>query len=381
LLKLTDQRDTVIYWLPALLAGLAAWVAFMSLGKTPLIRAMGLTLVIVGVSLTLRRLGTVYAIAGGLALAFSPAFWSQVGGGESAGPATIVLAVAAAGVVVVLLTWLAKRPYIGIGIGLAIFAVIFWSQIGTPRSLRLTSFLTAWLLYLLINMLRSTNPRPDDPLPGTLDYRYVWGLLLVITIGIINDPLFTLFVPAVVMGLLLSRVRLSWFPWIILGVVTVIGVVGIADQYVNSFWWHYPAQEAEAGGFRFPYMVADGWREPSRWIGLFGLLRDQFTLVGVLLGVLGLARLSRWYPPMGVVTMTAYSAYAVFGLVYFGQDRPVLLLPLLIVQIIWVTYAMYAFGQWLQKSAVFGTPVSRWLAPGLFALLPLWLFLQIVSTT
>ena len=81
-----------------------------------------------------------------------------------------------------------------------------------------------------------------------------------------------------------------------------------------------------------------------------GLIIGQFTAVGLALGVLGLARLARWYPPVGVVTMIAFATYAAFGLIYFGADSPVLLLPLLMIQLLWMTYAVYTFGQWLQKS-------------------------------
>ena len=76
----------------------------------------------------------------------------------------------------------------------------------------------------------------------------------------------------------------------------------------------------------------------------------QFSVFGIILGVIGLARLSRWYPPLGVVTMIAYAAYVFFGLVYLGEHRDVLLLPLIIIQVIWMTYAVNTFGQWVNKS-------------------------------
>ena len=43
------------YWLPAVVTGALAWVAFMILGQTPLIRASGLALVVV----VRRRIGSV----------------------------------------------------------------------------------------------------------------------------------------------------------------------------------------------------------------------------------------------------------------------------------------------------------------------------------
>ena len=81
----TYNRDELIhYTFPALLSGAAALVAFMLLGHSPLVRALGLGLAIGAVTLTLRRFGAMLAITGGLAMAFSPAFWSQTGGQDSA---------------------------------------------------------------------------------------------------------------------------------------------------------------------------------------------------------------------------------------------------------------------------------------------------------
>ncbi|HVU12103.1 MAG TPA: hypothetical protein VHD90_12535, partial [Phototrophicaceae bacterium] len=96
---------------------------------------------------------------------------------------------------------------------------------------------------------------------------------------------------------------------------------------------------------------------------------------GLALGVLGLARLSRWHPPVGVVTMIAFGMYAAFGLIYYGADSPVLLLPLLMIQLLWMTYAMYTFGQWLQRSV----KPARVIATAAFTLLPLFMLLHIVG--
>jgi hypothetical protein len=87
---------------------------------------------------------------------------------------------------------------------------------------------------------------------------------------------------------------------------------------------------------------------------------------------------------LGSVVMLAYAAFFAFGLVYFGRDREVLLLPLLIIHTIWMTYAVYALSQWISKSipakAELGVRLFlRWLATGMYALLPLLLFLSITG--
>lgn len=374
----SDRFNNVLrYAAPALLAGLIAWVVFLAFGKTPIIRASGLALVIVGVALMLRHWGAALSGVGALALAFSPAFWSQTGGAESLDPLMVAGALALAAVGALVAAWLSKYPSIGVGVAIVIFAVLFMTAFGTPRSLRLTTLLAAWVLFLLAHALLITNPRPDEGEPRPMTKQHTIGLLLLIAIGVLNDPLFTLLIPAVALGLFLSNQRLSRWYWLALLGIFVYGARGTAMLYLDSGWWLYPAAEAEAAGFRTPYVMADGWRAPARWLYLIGLIMEQFTPLGLLLGVAGLARLARWYPTLGVTTMIAYGTYFLFGLVYFGRDSAVHLLPLFIIQAMWITYAVYALGQWLQKGSAAHAP--RWLAPAVFTLLPLFMLLRITG--
>ncbi|HRF94613.1 MAG TPA: hypothetical protein PLZ51_05460, partial [Aggregatilineales bacterium] len=84
-----------------------------------------------------------------------------------------------------------------------------------------------------------------------------------------------------------------------------------------------------------------------------GMSISQFTIIGATLSIFGLARMARWYPVLGVVLMVAYATHALFGLVYFGADRAVLIMPLFIIQMIWLAYAMYSLGEWLNKFKAF----------------------------
>jgi hypothetical protein len=370
-------RALIDDWLPGIIAGGLAWMAFIMLGETSIIRASGLALIIFGFAITLRRSGAMLAITGALALAFSPAFWSQTGGADDLDLPLTLIALAAAGGVALLLTLLSRTPYIGLAVGFGIFAGLFWWLIAEPGSLRLNTLATAGLLYLLVNALYITNPRPDDTHTASpLSLPHAFGMLVIFAVGVVNDPLFTLLVPALVLGLILCKTRLPWWYWGILTLFALIGVRGLVIEYVNTTWWVYSAQQAQEIGLRVPYVIADGWREASRWISLIQLVIGQFTIFGVLLGGIGLARLSRWYPPLGTVTMVAYATYALFGLVYFGRNADVLLLPLLMIQVFWMTYAVYTVAEWL-KSAVSRVP-ARWLAPAAYALLPLLLLITLV---
>jgi hypothetical protein len=236
----------------------------------------------------------------------------------------------------------------------------------------------AWTLYLLVDGLLARNPRPDEPNHTKLGAQHTLGLLLLLGIGVVNDPLFTLMIPAVGLGLFLSKQRLPVWYWGALLALLVVGLYGVSQSYYSPFWWNYPADAGVQITRHLPYMIGTVWREPERWIKLMALIIWQFSPVGLLLGVLGLARLSRWHPPVGVVMMVAFAAYAGFGLVYFGEDSPVLLLPLLMIQLLWMTYAVYTFGQWLQKSVERKVRV-RWVAAAAFTLLPLFMLLRIVG--
>ncbi|MCU0479581.1 MAG: hypothetical protein MUE54_00050 [Anaerolineae bacterium] len=377
--SILPSRQLIIYWLPALVAGAFIWLTFITIGQTPFVRASGLALVIVGVSITIRRFGAIIACLGGISLALSPAFWSQTGGATSFVPATIVLAMLIAGVMSLVVIQFLKRPYLALGIGVVIFAVIFWSQIGTPRSLRLTSLMTAWLIFLLMDALFKSNPRPDEKPPTPIMPQQYMGILLLLGIGIINDPLFGLILPAVALGLWLSQTKIPIWYWTIMLILVGISIYGIVNSYINPDLWHTSALLAHQSGLTTPYLIADGWREGLRWMNLIGMSITQFTIIGATLSIFGLARMARWYPVIGVVLMVAYATHVLFGLVYFGADRAVLIMPLFIIQMIWLAYAVYSFGEWLFKLKRFTANQVQIITGMLFLSLPTYLFIQLVS--
>lgn len=372
------RHDIIAYWGPALTAGALAWLAYTVIGQTPIIRASGLALVVVGVGLALRRWGVLLSMVGVLAFAFSPAFWTQTGGAERLSLPAVVGAFAIAALGVALATRLTQRRALALVLGLAMFGVLFLMFVGEPRSLRLTTLLAVWIFYLLTDALWVTNPRPDEAAPTQLRLRHTVGMIVLLAVGIANDPLIVLLLPGIALGLFLSQARLPLWYWALLLVLFAAGTYGIAVNYADSGWWLYPAAQAEEIGYRVPKLFADGWRAPARWLYLGDMLVDQFTVVGLVLGVLGLSRLARWYPSLGVTTMVTFGTYFVFGLVYFGRDIAVLLIPLFAIQVFWMTYAIHAFGQWLQRGAV-PPQVARWLVPATYLLLPLFLLLRVTG--
>lgn len=354
------QAQALRKWTPAFLTAGFAWLLMLLLGETPVARASGLALAIFGVTASMRQMGFVASIAGGLTLALCPVFWSQTGGGQSQ-PATIVVAAGAAGLAMAAGARFLRRGDLGIGLGIALFLVIFWSQIGTAQSLRLTGLVTAWLLYLLVDMILLTNPRPGVKPAKQPKPWHTTGLLFLFAVGAINDPLVTLLAPALLLALLLSYARLPAVYW--LGMLGAIA----AGSYLLVRSYVAPAP-----------LDVWGWREAARWIELGQLVIAQFSVFGIVLGVIGLARLSRWYPPLGTVTLIAYAAYVVFGLNYTGSHREVLLIPLFIIQVIWMTYAVNTLGQWVNKSLADAS--GRWIhiVSSIYFALPALLLLDIV---
>jgi hypothetical protein len=347
----TDVRRQFFYVSPALIAGGAAWLLFLTFGETPLVRASGLALVICGMAMLLRPMGAVLSIIGALALAICPAFWSQTGGTETYNSTLFVAALVIAALISSGVLVYSKSAALAIATAAALMIGFFLiSQgIGGTRSLRLTTLLTVSLLYLLLDALLVSNPRPDSPPTGQLHPYHSVFLLGVFGLGVVNDPLFVLFAPALALGLFLSRATLPLWYWLMLITFILFGGIRLAQVYISADFWVFSAQRALEVQLRTPFLIADAWRNPTRWFDLLSLLTNQFTIVGLALAILGLARLSRWYPPIGVVTMFAFGAYAVFGLLYFGGDREVLLLPLLMIQVLWMTYALSTFQQWVVK--------------------------------
>lgn len=369
-----NERQQLIlrFWLPCLLSGAIATLILIALGNTPTVRALGLGLVIVGMALALRRMGSALALIGGLTLCLSPAFWTQTGGAQGQ-PATIVLAIGAGVLAVLLAILLSQRPYVALGLGVIVFAALFFSQVGTPRSLRLTGFVTSWLLYLLIDMLLLTNPHPEDTAPPILLDKplaegmslvrpyHLYGVLLLFGVGVVNDPLLALLSPAIGVALLLARVRLPVWYWLALAGIAALGLRGIVVDYFQA--QHY-------------FLLPDRWRDAGRWLIQLGVVEAQFGWVGMALAALGLARLARWYPPLGGVTLLAYGAYTFFGLIYIGPRKEALLLPLFIIQVLWMTYAVFTLAEWIKRALPSQRKAVELAIQSAYALLPALLFIS-----
>ncbi len=351
-------------WGPACLTATCAWLLLMVLGQAPIARATGLALAVLGMTASMRPMGLVASMAGGLTLTLSPVFWSQAADAVTQ-PATIVVAAFFATLAILSATFLLKRHELALGLGIALFAAIFWSQIGTEQSLRLTVLVAAWLLFLLTDMLMLTNPRPGIKPPQTPERWHLAGIPLLFAIGVLNDPLVTLFAPAILLALLLSYARLPGWYWLSIGVIAVAGLYLLAQTYLLA---------------ASPLLLPLGWRDAQRWLALGEYPLAQFGWAGIALGIVGLARLARWYPPLGTVTIIAFASYMLFGLTFIGSHREVLLLPLIIIQVMWMTYAVNTLSQWVNKTLRNEAGLWIHLVSALYIALPALLLLDILQS-
>ncbi len=359
-----QQLQFVRQWGPACITAICAWLLLLVVGQTQIARASGLALAILGVTASMRPMGLVASMAGGLTLTLCPVFWSQAGSAVTQ-PATIAIAALAVAAAMLLASLLLERKELAVGLGIGLFIALFWSQIGKAQSLRLTVLATAWLLYLLTDMLLLTNPRPGIKPPQLPKAWQLAGILLLFVVGTLNDPLITLFAPAILLALLLSDARLPAFYWLVVLATVIAGLYLLMQTYLLA---------------EPPLLLPLGWRDALRWLALSEYPLAQFGAVGIVLAAMGLARLARWYPPLGTVTIIAFAFYTLFGLTYIGVHREILLLPLIIIQVMWMTYAVNTISQWVNKTLRNEAGLWIHLISALYFILPALLLLNILQS-
>ncbi len=348
-----SPRDLLNQIIPSLIAAVIAGLLFITIGETPPLRAAALAAVIGVMAFALRPMGRLFAIIGAVALAITPAYWSQTGGTETINPLWVIGALLAGMIISVVSYRLMRSATWGLALGgIAVVSAALIAQIlgvTGSRSLRLTTLLSAAMLALLSDMVWRSNPRADSPPMRALLPSHLAFLLVTFTLGVINDPMIALFAPALVLAILLMRIQVTPLLWGVIAAIILFGAARLINLYHEPNYWVYPAESAIAADLHVPFVIGGAWREAERWVHLIGFLVSEFTAVGLALAVVGLARLSRWHAPVSMVTLAAFAAYALFGLLYFGGDATVLLLPLLMIQVFWITYALATVRDWITK--------------------------------
>ena len=355
------------------MSGCITFLLFAVIGHAPYLRAGAMSIAVVGITASLRSLGRLLCIVGGLSFALSPISWSQTGGSLSVNELTVgYVLFFAIGVAIVTFLLISNRGlYYAAIISVTLTVVLIVILNESVRSARISHLLGAWLIYMLMIALSKTNPRPEDPPATEVSHRHQYAVLVLYLLGVFNDPLFTLYAPALLLGLWLSRIHLPLWQWVVYGVMTIYGGAVFYGIYVSDEWSFYSAQFLMDGSIAPPYLILDGWRNTSRWIMLMSNLATQYTLVGTIISLVGIARFSRWHPPISNMLLIGYGSFYVFGLMYFGQNQTIYMIPLLGIQIIWLTYGIHSIGQWILRYTQQTSPTIPRLLTGLFIILPI----------
>ncbi len=234
------------------------------------------------------------------------------------------------------------------------FSPTFWSQAIGAEVYTLNALFVIIILGSLINALYRTDPRFGGQ--ETMRVHSIWALALAFGLGLTNHLTLVLLLPAALLAMWICHPRLTHREWGIAAGMFGLGL--LVYLYIPLRW---PALHAGAGmplddfiawvtGRRFGgALMWEYFSVPERWMTIFRLALDQFGVIGLALGLLGLARLARWFPGVGTVSLVAYGAYFAYALVYIIPDIGVFLIPMHIIQVIWIAYAVHAISEWAPK--------------------------------
>jgi hypothetical protein len=75
-----------------------------------------------------------------------------------------------------------------------------------------------------------------------------------------------------------------------------------------------------------------------------------------------------------------YGAYWIFGVVYDAPTRGLLLLPLFVIQVVWMTYAILALSEWASRTLPYHPKIGRYAVIVLYAVLPASMLLRIITS-
>ncbi len=125
--------------------------------------------------------------------------------------------------------------------------------------------------------------------------------------------------------------------------------------------------------FVFAYAPADAWPE-LRWYGTW--LFQEFLVVGLLLGVAGLAYAWRRHRAFAVLTLSIFLVQAVFFVNYGAADKDQMLLPTALMWSIWIGLGALAVQELIERAA---QPRARALVGALLLTFPIALFAANVS--
>ena len=215
------------------------------------------------------------------------------------------------------------------------FSATFWSQAVVAEVYTLHNLLAAALLWVLL--ARTDRER------GASAARHWQAAFLLLGLGLANHLTTLLLLPALALGLIWERPRLTVRDWL---VALCLLAAGLAIYLYIPLRWPAVnqgermtllafARYVSGGQFHGALRLA-GWRDPVRWEIVGRVLQRPFGWGGLGLAALGVAGLAVRHKRALALTGLSLLAHIAYGLAYHVPDISVFLLPAHLILAIWM---------------------------------------------
>jgi hypothetical protein len=216
----------------------------------------------------------------------------------------------------------------------------------------------------------------DSPYPG----RIVIVMFALIGLSLTNHLTTVLLLPAVALSLILAWPRLSARQWTL--AVGLMLAALLIYLYIPLRWpalhdgramrpdefWGWVTGSRFRGALQLQAWLQD----PERWRILGRLIFDQYGWLGVILGLIGFVLMVVRQWRAALVSTAVFAAIAFYGLNYLIPDIGVFLIPLFMLQAMWMGYGVAVMIDWVFRR--YSLRIETWVHAALitlFALLPL----------
>lgn len=224
------------------------------------------------------------------------------------------------------------------------FGPTFWSQAVIAEVYTLHNAFVAAILGGTLWLLTHPEAAQDKQVKG------VFLLFTLTGLSFANHLTTVLLLPALVLTLALTRPHLTWRQW---GAAIGLLAAGLLLYVYIPLRW--PALHngqtmslsefiAWVTGQRFGGALQLGaWlHDPNRWDILWRLITTEYHWMGLALAGFGLAALAFQNWRAALITVLVYAAYAFYGLNYLVPDISVFLIPLFLIQALWMGFGVHA---------------------------------------
>jgi hypothetical protein len=226
------------------------------------------------------------------------------------------------------------------------FSPALWSQAVVAEVYALNAAFVAALLWVGLGLLRGENHLRTLALGG-----------LLLGLSLTHHLTTVLLLPALALAVILARPHVGWRGWALAGGLLLAGLLVYA--YIPLRWPALHNGRAMSAAEFIAWVTGRryggalqlrAWlSDPERWRIVARLILDQYGWPGAALGLAGLIALAARNWRAAAVTAVAYAGYAFYGLNYIVPDIGVFLIPMHLIQAIWMAYAVATLLWWAEQ--------------------------------